>query len=63
MKEINGLFLFAIFGLLTVIAISTMVAIYEVYSMLGNILVIAIFILFFVGLYGLAFMIRAEKSR
>jgi len=61
MKEFNGLFLLAILGLLTIIALSTMLNIYSAFLTIGNILVVVIFVLFFVGLYGLAFMVRKKS--
>ncbi|MHA1857793.1 MAG: hypothetical protein ACTSYY_17300 [Promethearchaeota archaeon] len=61
MKEFNSVFLFAIFGLLTAIAFGITMSIYSTYTLVGNFLLIAIFILFFIGLYGIAFMKRKEK--
>ncbi|QEE17164.1 hypothetical protein DSAG12_02996 [Promethearchaeum syntrophicum] len=61
MKEFNGLFLFAILGLLTAIAFGITMSIYSNFTIFGNFLLIAIFILFFIGLYGIAFMVRKEK--
>jgi len=61
MKEFNGLFLFAILGLLTASAFGITMCIYSSYTLVGNFLLIIIFILFFIGLYGIAFMVWKEK--
>ena len=60
MKEIHNLFLLAILGLLTVIALGVT---FNSNSNDGmeNTLVVSIFILFFIGLYGIAFTVRKVK--
>jgi len=60
MKEIHNLYLLAILGLLTVIAFGVTMNIPTSDGMV-NTLVISISILFFIGLYGIAFTVRKEK--
>ncbi len=60
MKEIHNLYLLAILGLLTVIAFGVTMNITTSDGMV-NTVVISISILFFIGLYGIAFTVRKEK--
>lgn len=60
MKEIHNLYLLAILGLLTAIAFGVTMNIPTSDGMV-NTLVISISILFFIGLYGIAFTVRKEK--
>lgn len=56
MKDIHNLFLLAILGLLSIIAFG--VTMNTTSGGMVNTLVISIFILFFIGLYGIAFTVR-----
>ena len=58
MKEIHNLYLLAILGLLTIIALGITL---DGVSSFGNFAFISSIILFFIGLFGLAFMVRKEK--
>ena len=60
MRKINGLYLLAILGLLTVIAFGITMNDNTNDSMVIP-LVVSIFILFFIGLYGIAFTVRKVK--
>lgn len=58
MKEIHSLYLLAILGLLAIIALNLSLGTGQ---SIGNFGIISTPILFFIGLYGIAFTIRKEK--
>ena len=58
MKEIHNLYLLAILGLLTIIALYLSLGTGQ---SLGNFGIICAPILFFIGLYGIAFTVRKAK--
>ena len=60
MKEIHNLYLLAILGLLSVIAFGITLNT-NTNDGIVNTLVVSIFILFFIGLYGIAFTVRKVK--
>jgi len=60
MKEIHNLYLLAILGLLTIMAFGVTTNITTSDGMV-NTIVISIFILFFIGFYGIEFTVKKNK--